>query len=387
MGLVAVASNVILVSGDTEPRSGLITDHSWRKDDSKVTSEGGDDNEGTVPPLTKSESTAPDKEIKLEVKKQFKCFEDVKDFVNAYQEQSRSAFAIRTSTQTGTGPVVYVCKHGARRKSRSLNVRPNQSTVKLGCGAQINFYRRMNGTYSLTKFTEEHANHEVSEEVFQQDTAKVGDKNDELIKTLMEGNSKPGQIADVIEKRHGERFNSRQVRYRMKQLLGPNKENEELEELLTSIEAEGGRVRVLRDDQEHVRCLTIATSDMVSAFRGSNPSVVNIDTTFKFENSGHKLCAAAYLNPVTGNGEIAQFMFLADECDETYQFAYDSFKDLCLQDPPVLLVDKVGQFTHVNKHTSHSALSCLLSNSKSLVVGWSVGRYKTFTKNPAYGRH
>ena len=363
MGLVAVASEgVILVSGDTEPRSGLISEQSLSKEDTKDTSEGGDHNIETVIDDTKPGSTAPDKEVKLEVKKEFQCLEDVKYFVKAYQEQSRSAFVTRNSTQTGTGPVVFVCKHGAPRKSRSHNIRPNQSTVKLGCGAQINFYRRTNGTYSLTKFTEEHSNHEVSEEVFQQDTAKVGDNNDELIKTLMEGNSKPGQIADVIEKRHGERFNSRQVRYRMKQLLGPNKENEELEELLTSVEAEGGRVRVLRDDQEYVRCLSIATSTMVSAFRGSNPSVVNIDTTFKFENSGHKLCAAAYLNPVTGKGEIAQFMFLADECDETYQFAYESFNDLCLQDPPVLLVDKVGQFTHEilpqNYWFSHWVSSC-----------------------------
>ena len=341
MGLVAVPGNdVILVSGDTEPRLGLITEQSWSnlEDDPIVNLEDVHNHVDETEPKNANVNV----QITLQDRKAFNSFEEVEDFMKAYQNQNRTAFSLRTNTKRGRGSVRWVCKHGAARKSRSLNIRPNQSTVKQGCEAYVNFYRKVDGTYNLTTCNEEHSNHDITDEMYLQDTAKVGEEHNELIETLMEGRSKAGQIADVLETRHGQRLNTKQIRYRMNQLRGPNRENEKLEELLNTVEAEGGTVKVLRDDQGFVQCLAVATSAMVSAFRGSNPSVANIDTTFKFENSGHKLSAAAYLNPVTGKGEIAQFMFLADECDETYQFAYESFKDLCLRDVPVLIVDKVG---------------------------------------------
>ena len=83
---------------------------------------------------------------------------------------------------------------------------------------------------------------------------------------------------------------------------------------------------------------------MKAAFIGVDPSVLQVDTTFNYESSGYKLSACLYLNPATNKGEVGQLSFMGDEGGEAYQFAFTTFRSICLRDPPVIIVDKVGIF-------------------------------------------
>ena len=80
---------------------------------------------------------------------------------------------------------------------------------------------------------------------------------------------------------------------------------------------------------------------MKAAFCGVDPSVLQVDTTFNYESSGYKLSAFLYLNPTTNKGEIGQLSFMGDESGEAYQFAFTTFRSICLRDPPVIIIDKV----------------------------------------------
>ena len=51
---------------------------------------------------------------------------------------------------------------------------------------------------------------------------------------------------------------------------------------------------------------------------------------------------------MTQKGEIAQFSLLADEGKETYEFCFKRFKDLCVRDPPIIIIDKVRNVTKTN---------------------------------------
>ena len=49
----------------------------------------------------------------------------------------------------------------------------------------------------------------------------------------------------------------------------------------------------------------------------SGATTIQVDTTFGYEASGHKLNAILYRNPETDRGEIAVLSFLADETEES----------------------------------------------------------------------
>ena len=351
LGALAGEDAMLLVTGRTEPSTATVQvkvedaaedGQNEKHDDVEMGQNVAGAEEGHEEQRQDHNATVTGhRSVSLQVGKVFSSCDEVTKFVQDYQFETKCAFSTRSSTKAKVGGLKWECKHGEQRRSRSKNIRPDQSTVKLGCKAHIRFYKRADGTFKLTAFNEEHTNHDVSEQIYQQDTAKIGENRDELIGTLMEGRSKAGQIAKVLEDRYGQRYTSKQVRYRMIKLLGNRRDNAKLEELLNTVLAEGGSVQMMKDEEGEVRVLTISTSAMLSAFRGSNPSVCNVDTTFKFEESGYKLNAVLYLNPVTGKGEVVQFAFLADERDSAYDFCHRSFKQLCFRDPPVLIIDKV----------------------------------------------
>ena len=95
-----------------------------------------------------------------------------------------------------------------------------------------------------------------------------------------------------------------------------------------------------------MRTLTVTTAEMKKAFMGSDPSILNCDTTFNFESSGYKLSSFLYLNHVTGKGEVGQLAFMSDEGAEAVEFAFSTFRRICGKDPPVLMVDK--DFNEIN---------------------------------------
>lgn len=215
--------------------------------------------------------------------------------------------------------------------------------MKANCGGLIRFTWRVNGDICLTSWVSEHTNHPVSDAIYHQDKDKIGVDQEELIETLMTSCSRAGQIKKSLYEKDGLVLTVDQVRYKMKQLAGPNRDQEMLNQLLKQVKEEGGSVHVMPDpDTGDVRVLTVTTAKMRAGYRGSNPGVVNIDTTFNFETAGYKLNAVLYHNPTTGKGEVVQFAIMADECDESYRFCFDSFKQQCVRDPPVIIIDKVN---------------------------------------------
>ena len=111
------------------------------------------------------------------------------------------------------------------------------------------------------------------------------------------------------------------------------------------VEEEGGNVKTLLHRDGTVRVLTVTTAKMKAAFCGSDPSVLQVDTTFNYETSGYKLSAFLYLNPTTNKGEVGQLSFMGDEGGVAYQFAFTTFRSICLRDPPVIIIDKVDTFS------------------------------------------
>ena len=85
---------------------------------------------------------------------------------------------------------------------------------------------------------------------------------------------------------------------------------------------------MLDDKTGEVLVLTVTTAKMRAGFQGSDPGIINIDTTFNFESASYKLNAVMYLNPTSGKGEVAQFCFMADACDKSYSFCFESFKQI-----------------------------------------------------------
>ena len=136
---------------------------------------------------------------------------------------------------------------------------------------------------------------------------------------------------------------SKQIRYQIHKQKDGQKNSERLNIYLQNITNEGGSVKVCKYQDDNVKCLSISTSKMIKGLVGSHAEVIQIDTTFGLENSGHKLAAILYRNGSTGKGEVASLSFLADETKESYEFALGSI-DYLLQHPPaVIIIDKVRE--------------------------------------------
>ena len=221
--------------------------------------------------------------------------------------------------------LLYTCRYGGRMKeSRSRDIRPNQRTVKLGCKAFIRFYRRINGTYKLTAFDEEHTKHnEGDEDVYNQETINIKQEHYDTIETLLAGFSKPRQIKNALETKHNLNVDINKVRHVLKKLALPENDSERLEKLLKSITEEGGVVKIFEENGD-IQALTV-TSNKINAIRGTEP--------FNVEENGYKLSACLYLDPVIKKGEITQFFLLADEVKKRYELCFKRVKNLCWRSP------------------------------------------------------
>ena len=98
---------------------------------------------------------------------------------------------------------------------------------------------------------------------------------------------------------------SKQIRYQIKKIKDGEKDTDRLNNYLKTIVNEGGSVKVKRYPDGKVQCLSISTAKMIKGFAGSHSEVVQIDTTFGLETSGHKLVAILYRNGSTEKGEVA----------------------------------------------------------------------------------
>ena len=292
--------------------------------------------------LGQSQGCGDVQNVKLqpEVGMSFSNVDDAKDFVELFSLQQKMAFNISTNGGVG-GALVFTCRHGKKRPSKSTGERVVQKTIKKGCPAFIRLYIRASGVTVLKQFNLDHPNHACSDSIYQQDTTKVDDRARAIIKQMLDGNSKINNIRMALAAQ-GIKLSRNQVRYEVRQILGAPMDEEKLAELLRVVEEEGGDVKILRFPDGMVRVLSITTAKMKKAYLGADPTVVQIDTTFGVEKAGYKLNTVVYRNPVTGKGEVARISFMADETALSYEFALSGFKAITRKDPAVILIDKVG---------------------------------------------
>ena len=177
--------------------------------------------------------------------------------------------------------------------------------------------------------------------MFEQETHKV-DTSEEL-KSVKEAallDLKASQVKKMMRIKFNKKaVTTRHIRYVMNKIKGPDTKKEDLEVYLEMIVEEGGSVEVLQD-KEKIRVITIQTAEMRRAYNGASPDIVGLDSTFNFSNTGYKMSAFCYINPVSNSGEIAQLAFIADEGEEAFAFVFNTFKKSCKKNPAAFIVDK-----------------------------------------------
>ena len=137
-----------------------------------------------------------------------------------------------------------------------------------------------------------------------------------------------------------------QIRYQVDKLLGKDFDMNRLGPFLKRVEDEGGSVKIDYYPDGKVRVLSVSTKEMMEGYVNSRATTVQLNPTFGFESSGHKLNALLYRNPATGRGEVVVLSFLADETAHSYEFALSSFEHLLNHIPEVILIDKVNFTFH-----------------------------------------
>ena len=280
-------------------------------------------------------------EVKLEQGTLFANKEAAMTLVRQFSESRKTQFVLAVNSAKPGKPLLYRCRHGKKRTSECTGKRVIQRTVKKDCDAFIRFYVRASGETVLTDFNVDHKNHAINQTVYTQDTAKADETTTEIIKQMMDGNCKIGNIKKALAYKNIY-LTYHQIRYQIQQIIGSPMHEEKLAELIKDVREAGGNVDLKRFPDGKVQVLTITTAKMKRAYCGAKPTVVQIDTTFGLESSGYKLNAVLYRNPTTGKGEVVHLAFMADETADSYFFALTGFQGITKHSPLVILIDKVN---------------------------------------------
>ena len=122
--------------------------------------------------------------------------------------------------------------------------------------------------------------------------------------------------------------------------------DEKLAQFLESTENDGGIIEWLTDDDGTMKSLFITSSKMKSAFRSSNPTLIQLDTSFEFEKARYKVAAFCYLDANSDKTEIAAFGFLSQESESCFRFIFEQFAKVCIRQDIIFITDK--DFTEIN---------------------------------------
>ena len=143
------------------------------------------------------------------------------------------------------------CCYGNERSSVATNMRPNQHTKKKGCKARLRFYSRGEGDENivLTYKNEEH-NHPILKRTFEQETHVI--EKEEERSWLRESkvcHMKAHQVKQMMGAKFGKaQMTVKHIRYMLGKLCDSNDETKDLAIFLEKIEAEGGSVEVLMEN-------------------------------------------------------------------------------------------------------------------------------------------
>ena len=134
----------------------------------------------------------------LAIGRQFATVDEVKDCIEKYNGENFTEYRVRTNNQRS---LLFECKHGRHRESRSKNIRPGSHFNFSGCQAKISFYKsQANGksTIKLTSLHLEHNGHVINEDVYNLHNTNLTDEELNCIKSLKEVNCNPSQIQQAL---------------------------------------------------------------------------------------------------------------------------------------------------------------------------------------------
>ena len=182
----------------------------------------------------------------------------------------------------------------------------------LDCKAHIALYKsKKYGNLKVTQVSLEH-NHRVDKISYDLQKTNLSTEDLKMVKDLAGAQLKPSKIKRVLKQK------SKVVTHKkLKNLIdklatndSEKSEEESFEEFLTNIESDGSIIEYEDDPDGTVKSFFITRNRMKEVFKSSNPPVVQLDTSFDFENAKYKVVAFAIWMPILIKLKLQHFVFL-----------------------------------------------------------------------------
>ena len=329
--------------------------------------------EANVGPPNLATNTPP---LEFFVGQVFDNEEEAKAFLKEYNKRNFTEIRIRSNHKKA---MVFTCKHGVKRTTRSKDIRPHTHFNYVGCTVKINFYKSQvegNTSVRVTQVNLQHNNHEVNQVVYNQANVNLTEGEEDLVKILKDANTTPSRIQKVLLQNSNKRVHIQKLKNLVAKIAPVESEDDtrrKFEDFLDDTSTDGGIIEWETDPDGTVKTMFITSSKMKSAFRNNNPPVVQLDTTFNMEKALYKIAAFVYLDPNTNLSEIAAFSLLSQESASSFEFILGHFANICVRQDLIFLIDK--DFTEVSSlrkvFPSSTVLLCIfhvLKYIKNLVT-------------------
>ena len=134
----------------------------------------------------------------------FSSTDDAIAYVSTYNDTNFTNFV---KTSNCKKALVYCCRHGIQRSSKSKGARPNQHSNFVDCKATIRMYKSNNGSNL------QHSNHIlVNESVHGFNSDNLDEIEIDLVRTLKEANTKTSQIKRILCTRTNKRISTQRMK-------------------------------------------------------------------------------------------------------------------------------------------------------------------------------
>ena len=267
----------------------------------------------------------------------------VKEFVKKYNEEHFTNLVVQSNNKRA---MLLVCKHSVHRDSKSKGKREILSYNYLGCPVKIRMYKSQKGdeigVVKVTAVDLSH-NHSTSKEIFEAENVNFTEDEKELIGTLKAANAKPSQIKRVLLERSKKNVTIQSLKNLVRKISPVETDEssrEVFEKFLENTEIEGGEVEWIDDKDGKMKALFITSRKMKSAFRSSNPTLIQLDTSFEFDRSRYKVAAFCYLDTNSDKTEIAAFAMMSEESTKCFDFILQQFSKICIRQDLMFIIDK-----------------------------------------------
>ena len=244
--------------------------------------------------------------------------DSVKNLLKEYNETRYTNFTVTTNNKKS---LLVKCKHGRKRNYEGSGKRPKQRYNFIGCNAMINMYKsQKDGRLKVTKSDLIH-NHPCTKTNYDAKNTEIDQSDQELILTLNSATARPSQIKRVLKQQTGKTLSTKKIQNLIRK-LSPSECDDKVsfEEFLKDVEDNGGIVDWKSDPDGTVSALFITTKTQKSALLLSQPTVLQLDTSFGIDQAHYKLTAFCYLNPVTNKTEVAALALVSQESNENFDF-------------------------------------------------------------------